>query len=79
VLANRHIGVSSCNIGCKDIMHTRFSFPRAKEVWENLVLAVSGVLQQDRSGQLLLEHMILNLGDWAPMGGIGIAESIISI
>jgi hypothetical protein len=59
-------------------MHTRFSFPRAKEVWESLVLAVSGVLQQDRSGQLLLEHMILSFGDWAPMGGIRIAEIILT-
>jgi hypothetical protein len=35
-------------------------------------------LQQAQFGAQLVEHMLLNLGSWEPLGGIGLSEIILT-
>ena len=84
ILANRHVGNTSqcpiCSTECEDILDTLFSCAGAKQIWEKLGIwnIISDALNLDRSGSMIMEHLILNLGSWEPLGGIGLAEIILT-
>jgi hypothetical protein len=96
VLANRHIAQSSqcpiCNIGYEDILHTLFTCPRAKQIWEKVgIYQVSlsslqtnmrgPILIQHKTnmrGPILIQHMIMNPSISQSLKGIGVAKIILT-
>jgi ribonuclease HI len=83
VLANRHIGTSSqcpiCKIHCEDILHMTFTCQRAQQVWQRLGIAdIINSSLTERSGSMVIQHMILNLGLCSSLNNIGLPELILT-
>jgi hypothetical protein len=67
------------NVGCEDIFHALFNFPRAQKVWQTLgILETINDALTYRSGSLVPEHMILNLNHCYNLNGIGLPELILT-
>jgi ribonuclease HI len=82
ILANKHVGNDSscpvCHMGCEDIYHLFFNCQRAQAIWRCLGIwdRIQQILQQDRSGSIILAELIRKPEKVAEMEGLGLAELI---
>jgi hypothetical protein len=50
-----------CKVECEDILYTVFTCPRVQQVWQSIgIVDIVNEELLDRSGSMVLEHMVLN-------------------